>query len=241
MPDRRITSREACRAIPWGSAVPPLFRWVAPALVPTLYVAFVVLFLANKQLYRSLADEDSWIQNLTFIFLLAAGIVSLMTAGRLRERGHYRAFFLVLGVALVLAAFEEISWGQRIFGMRTPEFFTKHSDHNEINIHNLAQGQLGLKTRHVVGVALLIYGGLFPLLTWSCRAVETAVNRMQIPIPALALVPSFVIAFPLMLDWPTPTGRSEEYGEFLYAVCLLLFIVWWSGEWSVDRRTSRFP
>lgn len=209
--------------------MPRRFRWFEAALVPTLCAAFAVLFLIDKPHYRSLSDEDSWIQNLTAIVLLAGGIMAVLTARRLWKDGRYRLFFLVLGVALVLAGLEEISWGQRIFAFSTPEFFTEHSDQDEINVHNLAQKQLGLRTRDIVGIALLIYGGLFPLLAWSSRAVQRASGRLQIPIPPLALVPSFVIAFPQMLDWPT--DRSEEYGELLCAVCLLLFVVCWRRDW----------
>ncbi len=56
--------------------------WFEAALVPTLCVAFAILFLTDKPLYRSLTDEDSWIQNLTAVFLLTAGVMAMTTAWR---------------------------------------------------------------------------------------------------------------------------------------------------------------
>ena len=32
---------------------------------------------------------------------------------------------------------EEISWGQRIFGIESPEWFLKHNRQVETNVHNL--------------------------------------------------------------------------------------------------------
>jgi len=45
-------------------------------------------------------------------------------------------FFIILLLTLVVA-FEEISWGQRIFGIATPDCIKQINVQNEITLHNL--------------------------------------------------------------------------------------------------------
>ena len=65
---------------------------------------------------------------------------------RLRQDGQNALAVLYIGLAagMVFAMLEEISWGQRVIGLETPEFFAEHSTKNEINIHNLEKFPLGL-------------------------------------------------------------------------------------------------
>jgi hypothetical protein len=46
-------------------------------------------------------------------------------------------FYLLLSLFFLLAFLEEISWGQRILGIETPDLIAKVNRQNEINIHNL--------------------------------------------------------------------------------------------------------
>lgn len=50
-------------------------------------------------------------------------------------------FALVLGVlyglAYIWAGGEEISWGQRIIGFESPEYFRENNDQQEFTFHNL--------------------------------------------------------------------------------------------------------
>ena len=45
-------------------------------------------------------------------------------------------FAFILCIAWLIFALEEISWGQRIFGIESPEFFLGHNYQQETNIHN---------------------------------------------------------------------------------------------------------
>ena len=48
----------------------------------------------------------------------------------------------LVGVGLFLVGMEEISWGQRMFGVAPPAFFHDNSRQDEINIHNLGPIQV---------------------------------------------------------------------------------------------------
>jgi hypothetical protein len=72
--------------------------------------------------------------------LFAAGIVTSVTAWRLyrKKETRWAIFCAAVAFGLIAMAAEEISWGQRVFDVETPEgFFDRHNKQNETNLHNL--------------------------------------------------------------------------------------------------------
>ena len=189
-----------------------------------LAAIFIILLIADRQLYLSLIREDSLAEWLTFVFLLATGIVSLIIGLKIRKKYQYWHWFFWLFFAFnVFAGFEEISWGQRVVGMETTGVFAKYSDQNEINFHNTLQGLADVKTKHIAMYALFIYGVILP---WLCR--KRKVNgdwfrRHQLIVPPTYLSAGFLIATLFMID--IPTGNEVEVGEFLYSICFLLMML----------------
>ena len=122
----------------------------------------------------------------------------------------------------MLCALEEISWGQRLLGFGTPEVFLRHADQPELNVHNFLQGVFPIKTKHVAGVLVFLFGACLPFV--SDRApLRGAIARLGIVVPPKLLAPSFVLAALMMID--RPTGREEEYGELFFGISLLLFVL----------------
>jgi hypothetical protein len=62
------------------------------------------------------SHEDSWVENGSALLSLAAGII-LLLAARAETARLRSACFLAAGVGFIFVAGEEISWGQRIFGI----------------------------------------------------------------------------------------------------------------------------
>ncbi|MCL2451890.1 hypothetical protein FWD20_03435 [Candidatus Saccharibacteria bacterium] len=71
---------------------------------------------------------------------LAAAVFFGMIAYRyaLKKKILPAIFACLIILILILMAGEEISWGQRIFGWSTPEFFLENNSQRETNFHNLA-------------------------------------------------------------------------------------------------------
>lgn len=111
----------------------------------------------------------------------------------------------------LFAGLEEISWGQRVFEMKTEGVFAKYSDQNEINFHNALQGLLMVKTKHIAMYALFIYGVIFPWLIKKGKLSISWVKDELVIIPPLFLRSGFLIATLFMID--IPTGQEEEIGE----------------------------
>ncbi len=145
---------------------------------------FGYLFVAAPQSYAALGAEDGWMENLTAVWFLLAGL--LLFAAALFERHFFRSSVYVLGgIAMVFVAGEEISWGQRIFGFATPDFLLGLNEQSEFNVHNI---DLQLTSIIVLWGALMlctITGAAF-----LCRK-ETLFG---IPLPSLLTMFGFLLA-----------------------------------------------
>ncbi len=97
--------------------------------------------------------EDSFLEWATFFLSLIASILFLIR-GILGSK-----FSLLCCAAFLLFAMEEISWGQRIFKIESPEFFIQNNFQRELNLHNFFNPILGI-------IYLLLNLILVCCLTW---------------------------------------------------------------------------
>src|SRR4051812_13763210 len=109
------------------------------ALVLIILITGYILFYTNVVRFEAYVQEDGIVEWLTVLGLVLGCIVCLRRFFVLRK--HRTAWFLIVtfGLALLLffAAGEEISWGQRIFGIKSSEFFKERNSQGETNLHNL--------------------------------------------------------------------------------------------------------
>lgn len=102
---------------------------------------FSLILVYNRNLYEAITYEDRFVEYLGFIFLLVAGFYVLRSSilglrKNVRTQGM-NSFLLIVGIVFVIAAFEEISRGQRIFGFGTPERLMEINRQQEFNFHNI--------------------------------------------------------------------------------------------------------
>ena len=104
---------------------------------------FSSLLVVDPTTFQALTREDYWVENLTAVWFLLAGLLLFVTA--LVERSFFRRCVYILGaMAMVFAAGEEISWGQRIFGFATPDFLMHLNESKEFNVHNISNDMFGI-------------------------------------------------------------------------------------------------
>lgn len=117
-----------------------------------------VLYGPESRVYTDLMREDSIVESATSAFYFAAGWLAVLAARGLLRRDERLLGLLWSGlaVALVIVGLEEISWGQRLFGVPTPELFEANVQH-EMNLHNLPPIQRSL---HAAYIATGLFGGL---------------------------------------------------------------------------------
>jgi len=104
-----------------------------------LFFSCLLLFYPDR--YHEIIREDSYVEYLGFLSLLSAGAL-LFAAGCLRFKqllsGRAVTILFFIGAAVLLwASGEEISWGQRIFSIETPELLIRINKQQELNIHNI--------------------------------------------------------------------------------------------------------
>lgn len=155
------------------------------------YAAVMMLPLASERAFDAVTREDGLIEYAQFFALVACGLLSGTQARRLwcRARGWalvYGAFALVC----LAAAGEEISWGQRIFGIETPQWYAANNHQAETTIHNL-QGVQELQAPVVVGVLAILSG--LSIWGWTRgRSYSTIGRGLYLLIPHPMLLPAWI-------------------------------------------------
>ena len=119
---------------------------------PVFYIVMVVYFIV---VYSALGYGDKWaaifypedhlFENIQFITLLAAAGWMFYTAWLAYQNRQTLNInwikilaYLALGLFFFFIAGEEVSWGQRIFNIATPESIAEVNAQQETNLHNLA-------------------------------------------------------------------------------------------------------
>lgn len=194
----------------------------------TLYLAIVGFYAAAAVwfpmayiwgTYEDLIGE--WIQ---FWSIVAALAVSARLA---LVRWRYRWFFLLLALSCLYVALEEISWGQRLVGFSSPEFFRENNLQGETNIHNFLTGPFGTTLKHALAyalaAALALYGLVYPLMLHRRFRLAVWLDARGLAAPPLYLWPYFVTA--AVLECSSLRFNEAEVAEVLVGLGLTLMTV----------------
>ena len=132
-----------------------------------------------------LLDEDGIYETLAALLCLAAaGVVfkAFRLSGDYAEEGGKRWVLLVLACAFLFMFLEEISWGQRIFAIPTPEFLRSVNLQQETNLHNLKP--LRASSNLLTG-AILLFFVLVPPMARMFPWIARTAARFGLPVPGL--------------------------------------------------------
>ncbi|MEM6590069.1 MAG: hypothetical protein AAF641_16615 [Pseudomonadota bacterium] len=174
------------------------------------------------------ANEDGAVEYATAFCLLFCSMTFVTHAGSLRRRGRVLAAICTAIYALLffMGAGEEVSWGQRIFGWESGEFFMENNKQYETNLHNLVVGDWHLaKTVFGSGLTtvILLYLVVLPLLYPRVGLIQRLADKFAIPVPGLrhtvlAITGSLVIA---LMD----QSRKWEVYELIFGLLMLSIII----------------
>lgn len=199
------------------------------AIIAAVLAASIVIALVSPSYFSLVfAAEDKLVEYGTALGLLIASGVLLRHAMSLSASGRRgaAAFTLLYALMFFLAAGEEVSWGQRIFGWESGEFFQENNKQDETNFHNLIVGDMHLaKTLFgpVLTICILLYLVALPLLYPRSTRIAALADRMAVPVPwlrhaAVALIASVIIA---LLD----VNRRWEVYELIFALLAVSIFV----------------
>ena len=195
------------------------------ALVLLIVAVGIFLFYTNLDAFIIYTEEDGSVEWLTVLGLLLGCIVCLSRFVRLRKERSWWFLTVVLGLGLLMfaAAGEEISWGQRILGIKSSEFFIENNAQGETNFHNLVVG--GEKLNKIIfstglSIMLAVYLVLFPLLYRKNAGFKRFADRSGIMIAQVYQIISIAVLFGL-----TEMMRHGKRAEILEAGIALLFFL----------------
>lgn len=190
--------------------------------VPRAYHALAGAFVAwcawlamrRPDAYGAAMQEDRLVEWMTVFVFAAAGVTLLVRAGRGR-----RWFDLLVALFLLFVAGEEMSWGQRLFGLTPPAYFLAHNTQQEMNVHNFANlfgSPKGPFTLVLAGYAILLpLAAAFP-------AGRRLLARIGATAPPPAVIPWFVAAIVLFVWYPF--RFTGEWTELLAGSAFLMSV-----------------
>jgi hypothetical protein len=197
----------------------------------TLLLFLVGALSVYLQVYRNsllnwICHEDGLLEYSQALLFLAAAVLFASAAV---PNGRAGVFLWGLALINLFAAGEEISWGQRLFGIETPGWLDQVNVQHELSLHNIE----GLQGNHRWLGLLFLFGICFllPLCDALFAPCTRLFRRLRIPIFPLWAVGIFVMAvlFMAISRWVTGTVviNMDEMGEFYVATA---FFVWGHAE-----------
>lgn len=164
------------------------------ALAPVMAALAFIAAVPFPRWFLWLIDEDSLLETLQFVLILAAAVLLARLSATLFRggRGGMGTLYLLATLGAVFVAGEEISWGQRIFGWSTPEALETLNAQQEISVHNIH----GLHGPFIYAVMLSgMYGTVLPILALTLPPERRRSPAAYLLLPPLCLVPEFFMPF----------------------------------------------
>lgn len=167
-----------------------------------LLISYLIILFCNNETIILFASEDGFYETASAIYFFLASIFFFYLYIKNKQgndlyifKTNKNIFFLLLGILFLFGAGEEISWGQRLFNIQTPEELKEINIQNELNIHNLkifhgdnedGVGKTGLNAMITSGRLLNIfwftYCFLIPILNRKSRIINKIIKRINLPI-----------------------------------------------------------
>jgi hypothetical protein len=222
------------------------------------FISIPVVILASYSIYLYCSDpvieglgrEDCFFENLTAVCFLFASVLFFLSY---RKK---RIFLILLGLLLFFGAGEEISWGQRIFDLKTPAALEKINVQKEITIHNIeafnsmrfnGTAKKGwdrfLEINFLFRLFCFLYGFLLPICVYHIRIIKNITRTIKLPVPPLSIGVFFIAAWlakQLMLSVLPPGHNPHYYStvvetyEFLSSYVFLIISIYFFNKRKED-------
>jgi hypothetical protein len=164
-------------------------RWNLIVVIISV-ILFSVLLVTDSGLYDKISREDRLVENLTAVFLAVTGYLFLRSSVLSAREKTFQfrklrtVLFVFAGLVFLLAAGEEISWGQRILNFDTPERLAQLNDQDEFNFHNIDKKFFDRAVDRVT-IAFVFFGAVLVFLRKE--------KFLGIKAPDLAIISAFAI------------------------------------------------
>ncbi len=197
---------------------------------PVLFLIFFLIQTWPMSAFEIMVREDGFVEYLQFFSLIISGILSLLVFKFLYKKKEYflsLLFFLITCTFFFIAG-DEISWGQRIMGINSPDYFLQSNVQREITIHNLAPFSGKLVT--IIYIVVGLYGSLCWTLTDKVKRIFSKKASLFIPpwYTSTFFFFGFIYNFYTILgdhnigNWSEPAELSLYFGAMLFVMSIYL-------------------
>ena len=200
-------------------ATRPAFHPVVLHSVVCALIFMVVYFLEVycPVAYTYFVNEDSWVEYGTFAcYLLAAVLIfwALKKDHNLRRPGY-----VLFCLGLFFVAMEEISWGQRFFGIRTPHLIAQFNQQSELSLHNVPF----FPAEHLFFYAIVFWAVILPEISYRSQYLNKFLKSFGIPLAPREIYSYFILGF-LYINSQIVI-ETHELGELLTGLGFVLLAV----------------
>lgn len=132
------------------STLQPYSQWIIGLFPIFAVIGFLIIRVRWFNVYETMIQEDAWIENVEAVMYLLSALACVWLAYKSRQNRWLAGLFILAAVILLFVTVEEISWGQRIFMIKTPRYFKRHNFQREISVHNLMPIQWYLQYLYIL-------------------------------------------------------------------------------------------
>jgi hypothetical protein len=221
-------------------------------LAAYITLAFPVLAMGNK-VVAAMLPEDHYFENVGALSLFVTSVlffygfwVARKTLDKSWPSLVKKLVYLGLALLFFFGAGEEISWGQRIFGFKTPDALAQVNKQDELNLHNLTvmEDSKFFTADRMFDVFWFLFGVLIPAIALLSPAFKRLAGKFM-PIVYWGLGALFlynylwaklskiIFATAYTFDRLTLTQSVQEIKESNYAVIFIL--VAWFAVWELKK------
>ena len=194
------------------------------SIFSSIIVSTVFLFYYSSSVYNLFVEEDGIIEYSTAVLLLSVSIYFINKLLKKSKVISSKNIGIILFSIIFFFGFgEEISWGQRIFNIETPQFFVENNLQSETNIHNLMIGGVKLNKLIFTNTLFFIFSFYFlaiPYLYAKRNSVKSIINKFSIVIPKYSQ--SIIFICSSIIIYLFDHDRISEVWECLFAFTMLI-------------------
>jgi hypothetical protein len=216
-----------------------------------VYGLLIIFFIfISKSNISALTDEDGIVEYLSASLWLVGFLICInylrKKRGSLRKkRGSHRIIMIIFLFVCAISLMEEISWGQRILNLKTPECIAEKNTQKELTIHNLKilcsgstwrdffrTGKISIHqitdAQNLFRLGFVTYFLFFPLLYHNRkgRYILSKIDYYK-PTNSFLIILWLVIISSFLLTIKAPNyfvDQVQEIREMCYALFIALYL-----------------
>jgi len=191
--------------------------------IQLLSIFILWLFFYSPSIFNAISVEDSILEWGSFLVWFLGCIILLITFVKLQKSYNVKkitSFFLV-GLILVffILAMEEVSWFQRVLGIKRYFFIFRWNQQGEINIHNFATN---------VSEVIFYFGSFLLMVVLPflcilfCNQYQNYSWHLFIPRPFMIIIGAFACAYNFDM-WDIIFIQIAFWGALIILLVIFLF------------------